>query len=313
MFEEKITYGKTSSLVKTFYAFGFRIQSCIDIPVAKTQVDAESPDVLVHYGYVPEELYNPQGCGICFQAKKGEFLLKVKNVARFLILNGKEIVIDRESSAKDEEIQLFLLGSAFGALVYQRGLLPISASAVKIGNNAVLFTGSSGNGKSTLIAALEKKNYPVLSDGLSVVKLNKKGIPIVYPSFPQLNLWADALEKLDKSISSLKKVRPKMEKYQLSIADNYHSFPLPLNHIYSLQTTNRQEFYMEPVEGFEKFDLLSSCTFRPRYLNGLGMKTPHFEFCTKLSQTMKMTRVIRPSYPFLLDELVEGLERVFKK
>ena len=64
------------------------------------------------------------------------------------------------------DVRLFLLGSVWGALALQRGLLPLHASAVGRGRTVHAFTGPPGAGKSTLAAALAARGYPLFTDDM---------------------------------------------------------------------------------------------------------------------------------------------------
>ena len=74
-------------------------------------------------------------------------------MARFLVNDGNEIVIDRDRSAGDIDISLFTINTPIGALLYQRGFLPMHASAIEVNGGCVIFTGVSGVGKSTILAS----------------------------------------------------------------------------------------------------------------------------------------------------------------
>ena len=52
-----------------------------------------------------------------------EFLLKLDDIARFLVQHGEEILIQPAAESDEDGIRLFLLGSALGALLHQRGRL----------------------------------------------------------------------------------------------------------------------------------------------------------------------------------------------
>ena len=120
--------------------------------------------------------------------------------------NGSEITIEPTKDATSEELQLFLIGSVFGALIHQRGMLPIHGSAVLFKGKAVVFTGVSGAGKSTLAMGLAQRGYSVLADDISVITKRADNTPVLYPGYPQMKLWGDSLDKLGKNSDDLKTV-----------------------------------------------------------------------------------------------------------
>ena len=67
------------------------------------------------YGDIPHSVPDVPGQGIHFEATPGRFLLQVDGIGRFLVRDGREIMIDRHPAASDDEVRLFLLGSAMGA------------------------------------------------------------------------------------------------------------------------------------------------------------------------------------------------------
>jgi hypothetical protein len=85
-------------------------------------------------------------------------------VGRFLIKGGHEITFDLDAGADERDAVVYVLGSAFGILLHQRGHLVLHASAIAVGSGAVIFCGPSGAGKSTLAAALLRQGYPFIAD-----------------------------------------------------------------------------------------------------------------------------------------------------
>src|SRR5437870_3786859 len=105
---------------RRYSAFGLIISSCLELPELLPETGAGAADVTVRYGEVPAEL--PEASrfvhGDC-QTGPGQVLFEVSGVARFLAQDGREIVIDRRSGATDDDIRVFVLGSAIGAVMQQ--------------------------------------------------------------------------------------------------------------------------------------------------------------------------------------------------
>lgn len=301
---------KNSSIGQTrnFRAWGLNIASSIDLPEFLPGNEAP-PDVLVDYGLVPVSLAEIRSKGVCFQAAPGRFLLNVAGIARFLVVGGKNILIHRFAGAADNAVRLFLQGSAFGALLHQRGILPLHASAIRVNGRAVLFCGVSSVGKSTLAGAFVKRGYPVLTDDICALSCEKKDIPMVLPGFPQLRLWANATQRLQENHTALPRVRQGIEKYGLPLRERFCAESTPLDRIYVLNTTNTDRFDLIPISGLEKFNALLANTYRFRFTEGLGNRPEHFSQCAAVGRYVEVRRVIRPAKGFRLSELMNLIEK----
>lgn len=126
-------------------------------------------DVTVRRGSVPFELDGEGPEGGAYQVRGDRLLIRIPRGPRLLVENGTRIVYCGAEGHDDRDIALFLLGSAWGALCYQRGLIPIQASAVATGDRIHAFTGHSGTGKSTLAAALAARGRAFFTDDLLIV------------------------------------------------------------------------------------------------------------------------------------------------
>ena len=58
------------------------------------------------------------------------FLLRVPRLARFRITAGRDIDVETEPGVSDHEVAGFVLGTAFGILLHQRGALVLHGAAV---------------------------------------------------------------------------------------------------------------------------------------------------------------------------------------
>lgn len=284
-----------------YQVYGLKIKSELSLP--QLQPSSGEPDVIIRYGTTPPKLEEIRGSGVCYQAKENQLLLKIEDICSYYIQNGNSIVIDPVDGAANDTIRLFLLGSAFGALLHQRGLLVLHGSAIVVEGEAVIFLGNSGVGKSTLATAFAPRGYPVATDDVSAVSL-ESGVPC----FPGLKLWHDTCEKLGVEKSELSPVRPELKKYFLPLQSKFLQEPLPLKKLYVLRTVNRKEFELDPITGKQQFFLLGEMTYRLNYMKAMGYSQNHFPLCLKVAKQTPLARLHRPSGWFLLDELVELIE-----
>ncbi|GAB4303355.1 MAG: hypothetical protein Kow0068_25700 [Marinilabiliales bacterium] len=291
-----------------FYrAFGLGISSEIELPELISSDSGN--DVIIVTGKTPDKLESPIKTGIRYEAAENQFLLTVDNVARYYVTNGKQIIVEPYNNNDMASIRLFLLGSAFGALIIQRNLIPMHASSVKIKNFAVLFSGISGVGKSTIAAGFYKRNYTVLDDDVSVVNIIND-IPNVVPGYPQIKLWADVLNHFDEMPENLIKVRSNIKKFCYKIK-NFDNHQYPIKYIFILQTKNSGNIEIKKLKGIDKFNVLRNNTYRVQFIEGLDKQKVHFKTLEKMARNCKIYTVKRPRTGFLLDALIDNILKTF--
>ena len=157
-----------------YTAFGLQISSEPELP-GLLQGNGNT-EVTIRFREVPENLAVPiKGKGVAYEINADSFLLKVSGIAGFLVKHGNEIVIDKQNGADDHDIALFTINTPIGALLYQRGYLPLHASAIAVNGGCAIFTGISGVGKSTILASFHQQGYHVLSDEICAMWLSLNG------------------------------------------------------------------------------------------------------------------------------------------
>lgn len=290
----------------TYKAFGLVIKSEFEIPEL---VKHEGfPDVEIVLGKTPDELSKITKQGVKYQATNNEFLLEVDNIAKYYVKEGNKIIVELLKERVDREVNLFLLGSAFGALFLQRGLLPIHGSTIKFGNSATIFTGLSGVGKSSLAAYYVSAGFHALADDISVVNEYLE----VAPGFPNMKIWNDVLQKLEISSKSLKEIRPNIKKFQVPIDNNYYNESLLLKNIVILSTKNSPGFEFEEITGIKKFNAIKNNTYRYRFVQGLEKQQGHFQILNKLLPEIKVYSFVRPQIPLSIKEVGDFLLKNLK-
>lgn len=283
---------------RDYLLYGWRVRSELPLSQASAWVDANRPvDVVIRLGEVPDELADAVHLTPFLQiAGNGDCRLEITAVGRYLVRGGGEVVVQPALGATMAEISVFLLGSVIGLLCHQRGLFPLHASCVRIGDGAVAFCGPSGAGKSTMAASLVRRGHSLLCDDITVVDPFAFGGPQVHPAMPRMRLWRDSLEALDVPSDLLQRDRVELEKYVLPANEigGFLGDPLPLKAIFMLQSANSSQlegtFRMRPMEAVAA---LGEEVYRRRQAYALGRKAELFRGVTKVADTVPIFRLAR--------------------
>ncbi|MGF1728819.1 hypothetical protein [Photobacterium kasasachensis] len=294
----------------TYHCFGLNIASELECPELFSDTLTEEANVTIRFGQVPEKLSNYKAFGVRYFAKPGKLLLTIDDVAKYLIINGNEIIVDPAPKANEDSIRLFLLGSALGALLQQRGMLVLHGSVVDIGDRCVTFVGHSGMGKSTLATAFSQRGYKLLSDDLCAIKFdNNNQTAMVYPGYPQTKLWQDALEQLNHDPETLSRIRPEISKRKLPIHQVFSRQPKPLSHLFQLGSTDEKTVQCSHLSGADIIECLKTHSYRQQYILGHGLEVAHFKQCIALAQQITSYDLKRPNNKqFYLNDMITYVE-----
>lgn len=293
-----------------YSAFGLQIDSDIQFPEL-LQGRAGAPDVSILWGTVPGKIDMPLKEYHYYQASEREFLFWVEGVGRYYVKNGDTIVVQPGGHTDLRESRLYLLGTVMGVLLMQRGLVPVHGSTVVINGCGVIFTGLSGAGKSTVAAALHKKGYALLADDVSAVAFDEHGIPWVQPGYPQQKLWPVSASMIGINTTTLERVSADTNKYAVPVSAGFGRQPIPVIAVYKLEVQGCDDIMLVPLNGIEKLTAIMNNTYRVELINGLGLRTVHFQKCVKLVKSTQVFCLSRPENAASLEPLVNILEQNF--
>jgi hypothetical protein len=195
-------------------------------------------DVRVRCGTAPAELGMPSRVGPTWQLNDTAFLFEVPQVARFLVEQGSEIIVDLHETSTPADAAPFLLGTGFGVLLHQRGQLVLHAATVACRGRGLALCGVSGAGKSTLAAALCRAGCDFIGDDVAAIHFDQGGLPTILPDGRQHRLWMDAVEQLTLTDSLGAAVRPSIQKYHVDPPRMATQATTPLAAIFILKTAN---------------------------------------------------------------------------
>lgn len=296
-----------------YYAFGLKIASEIPIPELQLCGEKSEPDLRVMIGKVPKEIEAAIESRANYQAGKNQLLFHIKNVGSYYIKNGNQILITPDPNGEIKGIRLFLLGSAMGAVLYQRGIFPIHGSAVVVNELCFIITGNQGAGKSTLASAFKNKGYWVLTDDIAAVSFDKEGVPWVYPSYPQQKLWKDSLELMGSKVASLSSIYGRLDKYAVTIQDQFCQTPKRLTGIYELKKGHCQNPWLRKLSGMDKLAVLINNSYRFGFIRGLDLKEPIFRDAVLLIKQISVSRITRPEGLFSVKDQLTLIENDLKR
>lgn len=273
----------------TYYRlFGLIIDSEIELPELLS-APAGPVDISVSVGGAPNGPSNS---------------FEIEGVATYWVAGGSKIVIDPHPSRKWPEIRLFLLGSAMGIALHQRGDLPLHANSVVLDGRAFAMMGASGAGKSTLTQWMMAQGLPVLGDDVCAVRFDPDGIPIAYPGVPRLRLWQDALDHRGVSSEGLRPSYPSdpdYRKFDLPVAMEAMAMEgRPLRGIFCLEKGGI--FSIEPLSGTSAVEALFAHTYRGQFVSEVGDPGRHWQACVSLAQAVPILFVRRTMDKARMDE-----------
>ena len=283
-----------------FIMYGLTAESDWHLPECLPAEQGAEPDIFIINGTVPENGIDPLSEHMYEQSIDGEFWLNLEDVARYWIRNGREIIIEPYPNADDASIRVFLLGSAIGALLFQRGLLLIHGNAIEVDGACAVCVGDSGAGKSTLAAAFLQNGYRLLAD--DVVPVTEQGTAT--PGFPRIKLWGETARQLGIETEGLRRIMPDMDKYNVPLGERYCDMPLPIKWVYVLDSVD-EHFSCHHYQGMARFQPLYDNTYRVHFLEHMALKPQHLRQVSKLAGGIHMAKIQRPKSGFRINELVQ--------
>ena len=290
---------------RDYEAYGLSVRS--PIPLLLTPVHrVGEPEATVRIGTTPAALPSPIVKQTFREIAPGALLLTVDGMARFLVTNGRDILVEPRGGS-DHDLGAFLSGRVFAALLQQRGVVTLHASAIDFEGGAVLFTGRKGAGKSSLLGAFVRRGYAMLADDVTGVVLDAAGRAVALPAFPSMRLGADALREL----AWQGKARLGSEKYIVPV-ERFHAAPLAVRTVFALEV-HEGGVEARLVPAADAFRWHWDSIYRRNIMFGLEQQPAFFRTVAVMARRVPVIRVARPAHPFRLDELADRIEEHLRK
>lgn len=285
-----------------YQAHGLSLRSAFAVPELAPGSRATRPDIEIGIGAeAGAALDAARACpeasdDAILAVPAGGSVFEVPDLGAFWVRGGSEIRITLRPGADEGLMHLFLLGSAIGLALHQRGYLVMHAASVAREGRATLFVGDSGAGKSTLAAMLGQGGFPILGDDTVALHWNEGAAAFeVWPGGTSFKLWRDALAATGFDPAGLPMVAARTDKFYLPNPSVAEPRPYLVDEVLVLAAAPGDGLpALEPLGPLEAVRELVSNTYRPHFVTALGQTEAHFVQCVRLAETVSVARLTRP-------------------
>ncbi|GAB3786758.1 hypothetical protein GCM10028818_50530 [Spirosoma horti] len=293
--------------MRKYLAFGLTLETSIDF-TGVLQESTNETDIFIKEGLLPQRANRPtriQRRGV--RARLGltptSILLNWPGIGRFEVAHGNHITYQNEG-ADEGTLRLFLLSEVIGLILYQRGLFLLHGSAVRVNQEAAVFLGIPGAGKSTTAAAFGKAGHTVLTDDLVAIKLIDNN-PFVVPAFGQYKIWKNTVDGLAFDESTLEPSFEGATKFLVNQPlATFPRSPVPIRSITLLYPQNSRR-KSEPIRPLlAPVELLKHFPLPIQLLTGSYLQT-HFQQALRIAQVAAINQLKRPNGFDALDRFVQ--------
>jgi hypothetical protein len=292
----------------TYRAFGLTIGS--ELPLAGLPTTDEKPQVSVRRAALPD--WNGDDATIRYgdrsriHGQKWSVHFKGLPFAG-LIQNGNSVQFEADPE-QDEMSSLHVLGSCTGALLFQRGLVPLHGNTVTGPGGAAMIVGRIGTGKSSTTFALLRRHYNLVADDISAVSFETE-VPQVIPGFPRIKLWKATLEHFGCDSRAFRRLRYGVDKYHYPVDDHFCATPQKLNSIYILQPRDAPGVRIRPLSGLAKLEAIRAHLYKIRFVDAIRNWPPLLGKICRLADAVRVNIVERPRDGVTIEEVAEAIEQ----
>ena len=287
--------------------FGLEVAS--ELPMCQEESGSGDPQVLIRLGTIPPQAGDVSSDRPLIASGPGMARFSWPRIGRLEVREGREILVDPVPDAGPELLAHIVQGVAMGALLDQRGVFTLHASAVAIEGRVLAFLGWKGQGKSTLCASLVGRGHEFVTDDILALPGALTPPVQVLPGTAQMKLYPDSVEaSFGESAEALPQIwdlSPKRLRPVAHVADVVR----PLAAIYVLDFHDRTEAAIEPVGAQAACVELIRHSYALRFLLQSGATPEHLARSARLVKSVPVRRLFRPQGMTRIPETIDALER----
>ena len=287
--------------------FDLNVRSAL--PLGEAIGSPAAAHVRIALGPVPDRLQAPAVRGLRYEVGPDECLVRMDGIADFHVQTRDRLTVRTNANATPADIGRCLLGTPMAALLYARGHLLLNGACILTTRGAVVLTGSSGSGASTLAAALCQAGADLVSDGFCALATTD-GIQVL-PGPLFVRLAPDSLVRLGVDPDGHVLEGPGARRHILPMAGVIAPVPLRAIVVLSMDGGDRVRFAKAgPQSGLLR---LEREVHRPHLARPLLGQGRYFEHLASIIRHIDLYFACRPRHWFdpaaLADAVLQTLEQ----
>ncbi len=285
--------------------FGYHVTSEIELDAYSGDFDLN--EITIEQGSINKAYFGIAAGGVWFSQKEKHITFYIPEIGAYEIIDGNKIIVEPEQGAKDSAIQLYLLGSAFGFLMHQRGSFPLHGSTVDLGSSCLTLVGHSGAGKSSLASGFVENGFKLLTDDVSRIDLCD-GIRCVFPSYPSQKIWQDVVTRMGIDYNPENRIINRLDKFYVNNRERFSQQVRPLKAVIEITPAEVAKPLLVRLEKREVLNSLIAHSYRQEMMGNHTDLKSHLQFCSELAMAVPVYRLLRPLEGFTVKAQIQAID-----
>lgn len=281
----------------TYKMFGYNVESEIKMDFAESDFSVADIQIVIDDKTYINPLEEEQKWEVFFNDDRSELIFY--DVGSFLVEKGR-IVFRPLASYDERAVILYITGFMFGVYMLMQNRCALHGSVIKIGDQAIVFSGESGSGKSSIARGFIEKGYQLLSDDLALIN----GDHFVIPSFPSQKLWDDTAAMFDLITDSNLKTCVDDEKFYMPIEHEFYQEPLCIGALFIIKKDGH-DVEIEKPDAATSLSYVMKNTYLDYMMEEFGKKQLHFRFSVELAAKIPVYVIHRKDGINSIDRQIE--------
>ena len=231
----------------------------------------------------------------------------VAGIARFRVVDGEHVMVDRDPGTTDTQIGVWLFGTVAALLLGQQGRFALHASTVDLPGSAVAVSGAIGSGKSTTSLALAGRGHRLVADDVSPLTV-VGGAALLEPFGRPVHVWPATYAALGTVPPP--EARPMAESDKLGLPAPSDGGPVGVGAVVVIHPSGAaDEVTLTPITRTRAVRLLVNQAYRTRLVQRLW-PVELLHWCAELSSVVATFEIARPVAAWTATEVAEAVELV---
>lgn len=246
-----------------------------------TIVEAEQP-----------EAYRTEENGFYFIDEKKSYF--VNTYMYMYIEDGKMLTYEKKPELTDDLLNSYIIGWGLSMLGIQRQMLSIHCACLADNDGAVILSGFSGSGKSTIATQLLTRGYRLVADDMTLVDAVSSECAYAYPAFPYNKLCRDAAIAQGYNIDELIQIDEERDKFFVPYEKGFSAEKVRVKAVVMLTLTDKDELFAEEILGVKKMYAIMDTLFLAGIQKDKTIGSKIGQMCLKLASKVRVFHVSRP-------------------